>query len=169
MKRIFINKMGQAGDTIVEVLIAMAVLSAILGGAYISANQSLNNSRQAQERGEAAKVANSQLEQIKAYAKDPVKHGLMFDPNKIFCIDSAGNVKDIPGFPAYDPPDNSPLPENDNWNNNSFPTECTFQGLYHASIRYKYPGADSLFTIAIRWDRFGGKKDEMRMLYRLQK
>lgn len=55
-----------SGDTIVEVFIAIAVLSLVLGGAYSIAGKSLNNVRQAQEHSTALKIAEVQIEQIKS-------------------------------------------------------------------------------------------------------
>lgn len=56
------SKLNQAGDTIVEVLIAMAVASLVLGVSYAAANQNLLSTRQAQEHSEATEIANEQLE-----------------------------------------------------------------------------------------------------------
>lgn len=55
----------QRGDTIVEVLISITVISMILGGAYVTTNKSLIATRSAQERGNALKLAESQVEQLK--------------------------------------------------------------------------------------------------------
>lgn len=54
----------QAGDTIVEVMIAMAVASSVMGGAFVVVNRTLANSRQAQEHSEALQIANQQIEGI---------------------------------------------------------------------------------------------------------
>lgn len=61
---------NQQGDTIVEVLIAIAIVSLTLAGAYASVNRSSNATRTAQERGEALKWAETQVEQIKATTGD---------------------------------------------------------------------------------------------------
>jgi len=75
MRRISnITKLSQTGDTIVEVLLAIAVVSMVLSGAFVSVNRSLKAGRQSQERGEAMKFAQSQLEQLKQAAKDPSKN-----------------------------------------------------------------------------------------------
>lgn len=58
--------LSQTGDTIVEVLIAMAVLSMVLGGAYVASNRSLAVSQQNQERAEALKLVEGQMEQLKS-------------------------------------------------------------------------------------------------------
>ena len=62
----FINiDRSQAGDTIVEVLISIAVVSVVLAGAFVVTNRSLQATRSSQERSIALKLAESQLEQIK--------------------------------------------------------------------------------------------------------
>lgn len=57
--------LGIKGDTIIEVLIAIAVLGSIITGSYAIATRSLNGVRISQERGEALKIAESQIEIIK--------------------------------------------------------------------------------------------------------
>lgn len=58
--------LSQKGDTIVEVLIAIAVMSLVLGGAFVMTNRNLIAARDAQERVNAVKLAEGQLEQIKS-------------------------------------------------------------------------------------------------------
>lgn len=62
----FLKLNNNHGDTIVEVLIAIAIVSLTLAGGYASANHSANATRTSQERGEALKWAETQVEQIKA-------------------------------------------------------------------------------------------------------
>ena len=58
---------SQRGDTIVEVLLAMAVVGLVLGVAYGITNRSVAIGRSAQERSEALKLAETQLELLKEY------------------------------------------------------------------------------------------------------
>ncbi len=60
-----LNSMNSFGDTIVEVLIAITVMSSILGGAFVSARRSTNTTRSAQERIEALAIAQGQLERAR--------------------------------------------------------------------------------------------------------
>lgn len=60
--------LNQRGDTIVEVLISIAIVSMILGGAYVMTNRSLQATRGAQERSNALKVVEAQLEILKSVA-----------------------------------------------------------------------------------------------------
>ena len=61
-------RIHQLGDTLIEVFFAMAVLSAVLGGAYVAASRGLQLGRLAQERGEATKLVEGQIESIKYFA-----------------------------------------------------------------------------------------------------
>lgn len=63
LKRLHIN---QIGDTMVEVLISMAIVSMILGGAYVTSNKSLISIRDAQEHVDALKLASAEVELIKS-------------------------------------------------------------------------------------------------------
>ncbi len=60
------KKRSQRGDTIIEVLIAMSVLSLVLVTGYSISTRSLNGIRVSQERGEALKIAESQVEMLHA-------------------------------------------------------------------------------------------------------
>ncbi len=58
------------GDTIIEVLLAMAVAVSVLAGAYVLANQAMRLGRQAQERTEANKIAQGQIEALESLARE---------------------------------------------------------------------------------------------------
>jgi Tfp pilus assembly protein PilV len=55
---------SQAGDTIVEVLIAIVVVGSVLVGAFAISNVSLRQVQMAQERSEAQKIAESSVENL---------------------------------------------------------------------------------------------------------
>ena len=59
------KRLTERGDTIVEVLIAISVMSLLIGGAFVLTNRSLQGTRAAQERLNALKLVESQLEQLK--------------------------------------------------------------------------------------------------------
>lgn len=65
MKRFI--KINQRGDTIIEVLIAVAVIGFILSASYAVANRSTQGVRKAQERSEALKFSEAQLEKLKLH------------------------------------------------------------------------------------------------------
>ena len=78
----------QAGDTIVEVLIAMAVVSFILAQAYALANHSLRTTQSNQERSESIRLTEQQLERLRNLVQNDST--AIFDPSatSVFCIDS---------------------------------------------------------------------------------
>lgn len=75
---------AERGDTIVEVLIAIAVISTILGGAFIMTNRSLQGTRDAQERVNATKLVEGQIEQIKNLAATDSTQ--LFGATGVYCI-----------------------------------------------------------------------------------
>lgn len=151
------------GDTIVEVLIAMAVVAVVLGGAYSSANKSFANTRAAQERGEALKVAESQLESLNTLYKNKTVNIYDAAPNNIFCLDDT--PARVTGFGGYDPAV-IPLLTTDF---SRYPGGCLKQGRYHVSITYTStgPNADDNFNVVVKWDRFNGGRDQLNAIYRL--
>lgn len=62
----FLNK-KQAGDTIIEVLIALSVLTFALSMGYATANRSSKAIQANKERYQAQLIANAQAENIRAY------------------------------------------------------------------------------------------------------
>lgn len=90
--------LGQAGDTLVEVLIAMLIVSLVLTGAYVTTNRSALGVRGAQEQSEALKLVQGQLEQVRQNSSlsDDV-----FDQTagRSFCMVDAGVVdaNTVPG------------------------------------------------------------------------
>lgn len=63
-----LRKLYENGDTIVEVLIAIAVVSSVLGISYSSMNRNIQTTRDNQERTEAVRLAEGQIEGIKNVA-----------------------------------------------------------------------------------------------------
>lgn len=84
------TKLHQRGDTIVEVLIAITIVSLILGGAYVTSRNSLDATQDTQEHLDALQLTQAQIELVRSLAttSSPV-----FTTPTPFCIyDSAGAV-----------------------------------------------------------------------------
>jgi hypothetical protein len=77
--------LGQRGDTIVEVVIAIAVASAALIGAYASTNKNSLSTQTAQERTQAVKLVETQVEYLRAASG-------ISAPNNCFVIDSGSGT-----------------------------------------------------------------------------
>jgi type II secretory pathway pseudopilin PulG len=137
----------QAGDTIVEVLIAMAVAAGVLGGAYAVVNRTLQNARQAQEHSEALQIARSQVERIGALARS--NPGALFSVvNTFHCIDSAGTLQPLTGT--------STLPADES----IYPAGCKNLGSVDYRTAFRYDSAQHLFRVYVNWPSVTGNGDD---------
>ncbi|HVS58315.1 MAG TPA: hypothetical protein VHD60_01100 [Candidatus Saccharimonadales bacterium] len=137
-----------AGDTIVEVMIALAVLGGALGVSYGIANRSLLQSRDAQERTSAVKLLQAQLEQLRSSGS--ISGTSVFSTSGKFCFytDSSSGATGIVSWP----------------NATTAPAKCQ-QGFYAYSLTR---GADDTFSAVVQWDNvFGSGKDTATLLYRM--
>lgn len=82
----------ERGDTIVEVLIVIAIISLVLGGAYASARRSFITTQQTQERGEAIKFTEQQLELLKVASDNPDSGIFGAAGSTSFCLSPAAAV-----------------------------------------------------------------------------
>lgn len=64
---------GQTGDTLVEVLMAVIILGAVIGGAYATANRAVLAERNTQEHTDALTIAQAQVEAL--YAGNTLQPG----------------------------------------------------------------------------------------------
>src|SRR5438105_550518 len=81
-----IKQLSDRGDTIVEVLLAIGVITLILSGAFVTTNHSLQGERESQERVSALKLIESQVEQAKSISA--TNAASLFPPKTTspFCI-----------------------------------------------------------------------------------
>jgi prepilin-type N-terminal cleavage/methylation domain-containing protein len=151
---------SNAGDTLIEVMLAMAVIAMVLASGYNLAGKTIQAGQQAQERSEALKLAEGQVELIKAAAAKSRNTAYVSTP--MFCltnIDTRVNTGQA-ARPAIDA---------DNFGQYN---TCTAGpgGRYKIGITYAAAtsgGVDQdTFTVTVRWDRLGGGRDEVQMLYK---
>jgi type II secretory pathway pseudopilin PulG len=148
----FHNYFKEQGDTIVEVLIAIAVVSLILGGAYVTTNRSLQTTRAAEERGNALKLSESQVERLKGLAKT--------NPTSIF-----GGATPMPF--CVSPNTGAPIAASSNdCRVSAAGTPTTTQPIYTISITRGSDG--NTFTVINQWVDVSGKvTDRLQMIYRV--
>lgn len=60
-------KLAQSGDTIVEVLISIAVIGAVLLGAFVATDRDIQSIEDASEHQQATKIVDSQIEALYSY------------------------------------------------------------------------------------------------------
>jgi len=90
------RQLGQRGDTIVEVLICIGIVSLILTGAYVTTHRSSLAIRDAQEHAEALKLAQGQLEQIRQNAGSATPTVFTQTAGNAFCMVNAAVVNTAP-------------------------------------------------------------------------
>src|SRR5487761_1385964 len=93
------RRLTQAGDTIVEVLIAMAVISLVLAGAFLTTRNSQTGVLNSQEHAAALKLIESQLEQLRSVASANPPNLGVFTTSK-FCMVQGSQIKWVIGTPA---------------------------------------------------------------------
>jgi len=141
---------NQRGDTIVEVLISIAEISLILGGAYVTTNNSLRAERGAQERTDASKLVESQIEALKNLAD--TGNTAMFNTSG-FCITGGAIISTSVNT-------NNTCKFNATGSNNN-----TTQPVYYINITRNV----NTFTITNTWDSIenSGGKDTVPMVYKV--
>ncbi len=156
--------LNQVGDTMVEVLLALLIVSSVIAASYVSADRSLSGTRQSQERGEALKAAESQVEQIKSNVAVAVA------ATKIFCIDSvSGNAVIANSAPVGGIAFGSqPTLNSDTLT--TYVATCKSGTIpYNIAIDRSGPDASNgyVFTVYVRWFRLASpSKDEVKIVYR---
>lgn len=151
------NKLGNKGDTIVEVLIAIAVVSSVLGITYSIMNSNILTTRDNQERSEASKIAQGQLELLRNlwFKESEAKFNL--ETSGVFCITgdlSTHNVSDknilVEGTPGY-------------------PSQCKVNNIYFVSMEANPDlSLDYSYTVTVKWDKVGGGTSEVVMAYKVK-
>jgi prepilin-type N-terminal cleavage/methylation domain-containing protein len=175
--------MKQRGDTLIEVMIALAIVSSVIGMSYATASRALRTGRAAQERTEALKLVEGQIEILKATAPNyavPATNIFSAGPlavtNPSFCVDSAGvlyNEKVTPALAAdleLDPLLSSVSASGVPTGAEVYHKKCALgqDARYKISIiRAGDPPGQSTFAIRARWERVGGGKDEVVIYYKL--
>lgn len=142
-----IKQARQSGDTIVEVLIAVAIISIVITVSFATAQRSLQIGRRAQERTEGLKVAESQVEILKALA--PLTTPNIFDStassptNPTFCV----TPTQIINIGCAEGPDNR----------------------YNKQITRVDNGTESTFNIRVYWDSLRGGQEDIVISYRIHR
>jgi type II secretory pathway pseudopilin PulG len=149
------KKLGNRGDTIIEIMIVLSVLGFAIGVTYATANRSLLNVRQAEESTEATTLVQSQIESLRTLTQYTVGQ-----PNDIFdqttpgfCIDSSGNVQTITNSGPTDQA--------------SYPASCLIDNLYYLFVSYEDPTTSTFEVQAVWADVLGQGEDSVTMFYRI--
>jgi Tfp pilus assembly protein PilV len=140
MKRRLYNALQQ-GDTIVEVMISMAVLAVVLGATYAISTRSFQSGLNAQYRDQAVSYGQQQVELIReADNNNPTTISTYSTPaDSAFCIDP--NTKSrLTG------------------------SNCVFGNLYTVNAQYR--SASHSFQVTTSWDSASSVKQQIVMYYK---
>lgn len=155
-----VRYLNDAGDTIIEVLVCIAVVSTVLGGAFVTIRQSQVGVRNSQEHAEALKLVESQLEQIRGDTTDAIN---ALPP---FCMYNEAPVS------AISPPGSSPSAD---CTQNSSGMAKQPDSRYYLSVTRcdkiacgNYILNSYLFTVTATWPQVTGQGNGTEsMVYRL--
>lgn len=144
-----IKKITQRGDTIIEVLLAMTVIGLTLGISYGIANRAVLTGQLAQERTEALKLAESQIEIMKAnISSGAISQSDYEDVTRPYCVSVV-----TPKQPTIDGV-GDPIPG---------VCESSFYNYY---ILYSNTGATS-YRVTVEWDTPSSvEKSKVEVVYR---
>jgi type II secretory pathway pseudopilin PulG len=185
-----LSRQNRRGDTIVEVLIAIAVASFAIGTSYALASKSLQNAITASDRNHAVNIAQNQIADLKLrHATYNTEAGFNQDfgvpsstaatppypvHGRDFCLLDGVALK---GSPNWDPKDNTGIknaanPETaaDNFNNYD-QVNCLRDGQYYVNVTAmvtsvsKDSSNNTVFRIAVRWPTIGGGANSQAVLY----
>jgi Tfp pilus assembly protein PilV len=150
----------EAGDTIVEVLIAVTVISMVLTGAFLVAQKSTLAVRDSQEHAEMSQILQGQIELVRSLAlaeTDP--NGRIFDTTpKYFCIDTDSSS---PTFRTRVDSTVTAVTDVANYN-----TKCkAIQNFYDLAV--SFDTATHVFTFYGSWDGVKGGRNTEQMSYRI--
>ncbi len=153
-----IRSRRESGDTIIEVLIAVAVVSSVLAITYSIMNENILILRNNQERTEASKIAQSHLERLKKawQTADPASFPGIGN-NHTFCMSTAGETDGFSG--------GAPHADINSDNFANYPAGCV-ESFYHTAITYDN-GLES-YLVRVRWDSISHGRSEVIMGYKLQ-
>lgn len=142
------------GDTLVEVLISLAIISTVLGGAFTVTRTSRLGVRDSQEHSEALQILQGQVDNVREKSTDSTSAIYGTNP---FCIDTGGNV-DAFSFTT--------LPDLSSDDFSAYPSQCqNFNSLYN--IAAYYDSSQNIFHFSARWDSTRGNRDQVNLVYRI--
>jgi prepilin-type N-terminal cleavage/methylation domain-containing protein len=139
------------GDTLVEVMMSMAVVGMVIGVSYSIANRSARAGRIAQEQTEALKLTESQIELVKAAAENPLLTSAVFPASgSPYCV-TVDPVTDAMQVVA------------------SSNAGCLNRGTanrYNVQVKYTNAGGQDNFLATTSWESLSGPTT-VKIAYRI--
>lgn len=168
--KLSMTKLNQAGDTIVEVLIAIAVVSGVLGITYSIMNKNVATIQDNQERTEASKLVQGQLELLRRASED-VNSSITLDDNFCLSVDTVSGVIEKNGNILTNGLVKDSGSGTDGYNGDCIGTVGT-DDRYFINIVDVYPGGSNArtnFRVMVRWHSLAGGDSQVVMSYRIKR
>ncbi len=147
------KKLNQVGDTIVEVLLALTILAMTIGTAYAISNKSTKRAQQAQERTQATRLVEGQIDRLKYLSEssgltDITAFKQAKDTSKQCISFIGGSIQAVP----FNDPTNG---------------DSCKDGVFE--ISFTYNSNNSLFKVMVEWFSLSGssEKENVIMEYRV--
>jgi len=160
------------GDTLVEVLISIAIVGSVLMGAYALASRSLQSGISAAEHSEAIQLAQGQVERLKyreRLSSQDVWNNFTIQSGH-FCLDDAKDQNDPKWLPVNNSnPNNLVVTAGGNLGYSSECVDPSATPKYFINISTPSPippGTNPTYQITVRWVAIGGNQAESKIYYR---
>ena len=141
-----LRRLTQRGDTIVEVMVVLAILGLSIGISYATANRSLQGMRQSQENAQATALLQSQLESLRYWYPNLTDAQM----SAAFCMDTSASTAATVAVPVSN-------------------AACTTgTGPTKLSITQN-PSNTNEFTLSAAWDDYDGSTATVTLVYRTYK
>jgi len=139
----------QRGDTIIEVLICVLIVSMVLGGAYVTVHRASQGIRNSQEHAEALKLVQSQLEQLRTNASS--------DSPTVF----------VAGTPFCMVGEAEATTDANRCGQNAGGDPTNTEPVYHLAITRTSSSGGALFKVEATWTTVTGQPAKETIYYRL--
>ena len=153
-----VSYLQDRGDTIVEVMIAIAIVSSVLAGAFTVTQKSSTAVRTSQERSEILQLMQGQVELVRAIALKATSETADIFDDGYFCIDDTTTPVERVDFTGTTNLDVA----------STYHEKCRELGsgdLYNIAVIYN--DTTKVFTVTGRWDRIGGGINRAQLSYRI--
>lgn len=161
---------NRRGDTIIEVMLCVAVVASVLGAAYATTARSVRLGRQAQERNEATEIAKGQADQLKHMS---ATNQVALNTGTRACIGAKAQPDGtlIQSLIQFSPAGGGLGAEPDlNADGSAGFTDYASQCVIGTVPYYTFFAKDSvdprLYRIYVRWNRVGGGYEQVQISYR---
>lgn len=149
-----LKRLNQRGDTIVEVMLVLAIVGLAVGISFATADSSLSQVTASSQNTQSTALLQQQIERLRSLVANPsTSPNYIFRTSGYYCVDASDNV--IATFTGTNLT-----------NYTIYPAACV-SGGYHIAVSYNGT-SDPTFTTTAYWDDIQGHgQDSATLTYRM--